>query len=445
MQKRTPFRQRLANVISGNSKSLIPSLNPVDGVNLPGGSSGGRINTFASKQDQIAALTGWVFAANSAIAEPCAAVEFKLYRKQKDGDRQEVTSGKDLEILELLSEPNMVHTGEQMRQLHFTYMNVVGESYIFMRDLSGEAFIPSKGRLPAALDIFPAHLVQFRLGTTYTQSTVHIGTAEYPVTSFIRDLNPDPMNPYNGRSIIAASARTIDLEEQMKTWNQGLFANGARPSLIFSTDQPLDDDAYERWKKQFSDEHTGADAAYKPLLIEGGKATPWMMNQQDLDFLASRKFSRDEILAMFKVSPGMIGSVENVNRSNLEAGFYINAVVNVVPRVRQFVRQINATFVKVYDPTLEVDFVNPVPEDVEAKLKAAEAGVDKWWTKDEVRDMYGEKPLPDGLGEHIIVQGKGAMSLEDVLANDPVKPADTTQVATDESKSLEGKQSVKKP
>ncbi|WP_427007185.1 phage portal protein [Pseudarthrobacter sp. H2] len=446
MQKRTPFRQRLANVISGNSKSLIPALNPVDGVNFPGG-AGGRLNTYADKPAQLAALTGWVFAANSAIVEPSAAVELVLKRKLPDGTKEVVTSGPAMEILELIDGPNVVHTGEQMRQLHFTYMNVVGESYIFMRDVSGEAFIPSKGRLPAALDIFPAHLVHFRLGETYTKSTVHIGSETYPVTAFIRDLNPDPANPYNGRSIIAASAATLDIEEQMKAWNQQLFANGARPSLIFQTDQPLDDESYARWKAQFVDDHTGTDSAYKPLLIEGGKATPWMLNQQDLDFLESRKFSRDEILAMFKVSPGMIGSVENVNRSNLEAGFYVNAVVNVVPRVRQFVRQINATLVKVYDPTLELDFINPVPEDVEAKLKAASAGVDKWWTKDEVREMYGEEALPGGLGEQIIVQGKGAISLEDVLAGGTEKPAtdDQAKKPAAESKSLEGKQSVKKP
>ncbi|MGO4470345.1 phage portal protein [Arthrobacter sp. M-10] len=457
MQKRTPFRQRLANVISG--KSLVPALNPVDGVTYPGMSVGGRLNTYADKPSQLAALTGWVFAANSAIAEPCAAVELKLYRKKKDGDREEVTSGPAMEIMELLDGPNVVHTGEQMRQLHFTYMNIVGESYIFMRDVGGEEFIPARGRLPAALDIFPAHLVQFRLGETYTKSTVSIGSETYPVTAFIRDLNPDPFNPYNGRSIIAASAATLDLEEQMKAWNQQLFANGARPSLIFQTDQPLDDEAYARWKAQFADDHTGSNAAYKPLLIEGGKATPWMLNQQDLDFLESRKFSRDEILAMFKVSPGMIGSVENVNRSNLEAGFYVNAVVNVVPRVRQFVRQINATLVKVYDPTLEIDFVNPVPEDIEAKLRAAEAGVDKWWTKDEVRDMYGEDPLPGGIGEHIIISGKGApVSLEEVLANDapvdkpkPQSPEDPDGDGDDDltedpsNKSLEGKQSIKKP
>ncbi|MFC8409469.1 hypothetical protein [Arthrobacter sp. NPDC057259] len=50
---------------------------------------------FASKADQIAALTGGVFAANSAIAE----------------------------------------------------------SYIYMRDIKGKDFISAEGKLPAALDI----------------------------------------------------------------------------------------------------------------------------------------------------------------------------------------------------------------------------------------------------------------------------------------------------
>lgn len=420
--KRLSIRVRVGIAIAGGRKSLIPALNVDDGVTFPG--LGGRPRSFGSKQEQITALTGWVFAANSAIVEPCAAVELKLFRKDAKGERQEVTSGPDLELIELIDSPNFVHTGEQMRQLHFTYMNIVGESYIFMRDLSGDPFVPAKGKLPAALDIFPAHAVQFVLGESYTKSIVKVGTKQYPITSFIRDLNPDPANPFSGRSIIAASAATIGLDEQMKEWNQSVFANGARPSLVFKTPQELSDAAYERWKQQFVDTQTGVENAGKPLLIEGGDVTPLMLTQKDLDFLESRKFSRDEILAMFKVSPGMLGSVENVNRANLEAGFYINAVVNVVPRIRQFVRQVNATLVKVYDPSLELDFVNPVPEDVEAKLRAATAGTNKWWTIDETRALYGDKPLPDGQGEQIIITGPGATTLESVLAGTNKPAAD---------------------
>ncbi len=374
----------------------------------------GRLNNYDTKISQMSANIGWCFAANTAIVDSCSAVPIKLYRKKKDGDREEI---KDHELLDLLNSPNNVHTGEQLKQLHFTYMNFTGESYIHMMQ-AGSEYIPHKGKLPDALQIFPAHLVQFKLGKTYTTSTIRYGQENYPLMSFIRDINPDPSNPYFGRSIIAASAPTIDTENQMKEWNRRLFANNARPSLIFSTNEQLQDESYERWKQQFSDEHTGTENAYKPILIEGGTATPYMLNQQDLDFLESRKFSMTEILAMWRVNPYILGSVEDVNLATARAARIQHAEMNTEPRMRQFVRQLNATLVSVYDPTLELDYENPIPEDIEAKLAAAEAGVDRWWTKDEVRDMYGAEALPDGLGEQIIVIAKGAMTLEDVVAGE---------------------------
>lgn len=430
---RAPLRLRLAKAILGtHAKEFIPALNPVDGVSY--GGLNGRLNNYSSKQDQLKANLGWCFAANNAIADPTAAVELKLYRRQKDGDREEI---KEHELLDLLDAPNFVHTGEQLRHLHFTYMNYVGESYIYMRQ-GAEAFIPAKGRLPDALDIFPAHQVQFKPGASYTTSTVKLGKDDYPITAFIRDLNPDPENPYFGRSIIKAAALTIDTENQMKEWNRAVFANNARPSLIFSTNEALDDSSYERWKKQFSDEHTGAENAYKPLLIEGGDAKPYMLNQTDLDFLESRKFSMTEILSMWRLSPAMLGQVENVNRSNMDSAFYINGMINVVPRIRQFVKQLNVTLVKVYDPLFELDFVNPVPEDVEAKLAAATAGVDKWLTKDEVRDMYGEEPLPDKLGEQVYMPYTNAPLAAIADGTAKPQPAPPGTPPPEPTKSLDG-------
>ena len=74
-----------------------------------------------------------------------------------------------------------------------------------MRDIKGEDFIPAKNKLPAALDIFPAHLAQFVPARTYSDSVVRYNNLIYPSTAFIRDINPDPNNPYQGRSIVAAS------------------------------------------------------------------------------------------------------------------------------------------------------------------------------------------------------------------------------------------------
>ena len=425
MADKPPIRFRLANFLLGSrKKEFVQPLSPLDGWSLDGT---GRLNSYTTRPEQLAANLGWVFAANTAIVEPAASVQFKLYRKKKDGDREEIM---DHPILDLLDNPNAIHTGEQLRQLHYTYMNLTGESYILMLSGSGNGlFKPKRGQLPDALQILPTHRVVFKLGKTrYSESTVKINQEVYPIESVIRDINPDPGDPNSGRSIIAASASVIDLENQMVGFNQHVFANDARPGMVFKSAQQLSDTAYQRWKQQFSDDHTGVENAGKPLLIEGGDVTPLMINQKDLEYLGGREFSMKQILSMFKVSPGMLGQVENVNRSNLEAGFYIHSVINTVPRVRQFVKQLNVSFVQVFDPTLELDYENPVPEDVAAKLEATKAGVGSWLTTDEGRDTYGMKPLPNGLGDHIVyVAGKTPATLDSVVAAEKAAAEAATQ------------------
>ena len=434
------FRLRLANFIAGTGKTkdFVQPLSPFDGWSLNGT---GRLNQFTTKPQQLEANLGWVFAANTAIAEPAASVRFKLYRKQKNGDREEIT---DHPILDLLDGPNLVHTGEQLRQLHYSYMNLTGESYILM--LKGSShFEPRRGQLPDALQILPTHRVQFKLGTTYTKSTVKIDKELYPITAFIRDLNPDPANPYYGRSIIAATASALDLEGQMMEWNRRFFANSAQPSLVFQSNETMNNESYARWKQQFQDKHTGTENAHKPLLIEGGTVTPIQMSQTDLQFLGSREFSMKEILSMFKVSPGMLGQVENVNRANLEAGFYIHAITNTVPRVRQFTRQLQQTLVKVFDPMLELDFENPVPEDVAQKFNEIKGLTNVILTIDEARAAYGMDELPDGLGSHIIITAQGTPQTLDEVVNgeapddesnqDPEDPDDNNDDDLDEDPS----------
>lgn len=424
MQKSSPFRQFLATVILGTkNKDFIQPLRPDGGIGFDDSS---RLKTYQTKAEQLAANVGWAAAASDAIAEACAAVEIKLYKKKPDGDREEI---KEHPLLELLAEPNMVHSGEQLRQLHFTFMNFNGESYELMMK-GTEPFTPVRGQLPDSLHVIPAHEADFKLGDTYTKSTVKYGKVEYPVTALIRDINPDPANPYYGRSRIAASAAAIDTDEQMKQWNRRFFANNARPGLIFSTNEAMSDESYERWQQQMSDEHSGTDNAFKNLLIENGDAKPYSLSQTDLDFLASREFSRDEILAMFRLSPALLGMAENVNKATADAATYINAIINTVPRMRQYVNLLNKVLVKVYDPTLILDFVNPVPEDVEAKLKEAMGGVNKWLTIDEVRELYGLKALPDGLGEQLYVPAT-TVSLEEASETKPsqVNGGDGTSVA----------------
>src|SRR4051812_46093077 len=129
-QRRLPFRLRLAKAIAGSrAKDFIPSLDLIDRWRDGDGSV---LKGYRSKSEQIAANLNWSYAANRAIVEPAAAIELKVYRKDSKGERKEATDAKARQLLELLSNPNNVHTWEQMAQLHYTYLNFNGESYTMM-------------------------------------------------------------------------------------------------------------------------------------------------------------------------------------------------------------------------------------------------------------------------------------------------------------------------
>jgi HK97 family phage portal protein len=386
---------RIKVLRTGTTKGIIPSLPDIDGWgDVP-------LATYNTKPEQLRSNIGWVYAANSAIVDKVAAVPLQLFRKKSDGDREEIHNH---ELLDLLNRPMLAHDGTMMRSLIHTYRNLVGESYLLMIK-NGSPTEVKRGQLPDALQLLPAHLVDFKLGENrYTDSIVRYGQTKYKISEVIRGLVPNPGDPYSGRSIIAASSASIDIDQQMQSWNRRMFANNARPGLIFNLQgDNISTDSYERIKQQMQELYT-SDGVFKSLVVENGEVKPYMLSHQDLDFLGSRAFTRDEILAMFKLPAAELGMTESFNRANVDGARYINALNNIVPRLRAEVAMWNSQLVNPYDPTLELDFTSPVPEDAAAKLNEASKGVNSWLTIDEVRDQYGLQALPDKQGEQLYVQ-----------------------------------------
>ena len=388
---------KLGNVIRGliyGGDGSINNIPHIDLHNFFGDGGSAKLNDYKTKQSQLRANIGWVFSANQAIAEEASAVELKLYRKMPDGDREEIF---EHEILDLLRKPNGWLTGSKFWSLYYQYMNLTGEAYI-LKMRNGEV-LDKKGVLPHALHILPSHLADLQLNDSREDSRIMFLGRQFSLDSVIRDINPDPENPYVGRSIVKAAAMTVDTDYQMKDWNRSLFANGVRPSAVIEVPDVMGDEAYERLKKQLDEANAGSDNAFKKIIIEGGaKLAPYSMSQQDLDFLASRKFSKDEIFAMFRTSPSIVGMTEDVNRANAEAQDYTMAKRVTVPRVRGLKELLNVELVEPYDATLEIDFVSPVPEDAAQALEEDKAGVNSWLTIDEVREKRGLPPLPNGAG-----------------------------------------------
>ena len=122
-----------------------------------------------------------------------------------------------------------------------------------------------------------------------------------------------------GLNPIAYSRQAISLGLATEEHGARLFGNGAVTSGVLQTDQILSDDAFKRLKKQFEDEHQGLANSHKPMILEMGlNWKPVALNQQDSQFLETRKFQRDEICAIFRVPPHLVANLERATFSNIE-------------------------------------------------------------------------------------------------------------------------------
>jgi HK97 family phage portal protein len=396
MQKRLSLLDRAKIAITGSTKDFIPAL-PSDSGGIFG-DVGVPLTTYQTKGEQLAANIGWVYAANSAIVDDIVAVPLKVRQKQSNGDKVEVF---DTELHELFAEPTSAHDGETTRALYWDYRNLVGEAYLLqVRD--GSPWTPKAGELPHALRLLQAEQTVFKLDkTNYSRSTVRNGQETYQLGQVIRGYNPNPRSIYHGRSVVAAAASAIDSDHHMQSWNRRMFANNARPGLVFNLQgEQISQEVYDRLKSQVDELYTN-DGVFRSLVVENGEVKPYMLNAQDLDFLNSRAFTMEEILAMWKVPAAMLGMTKDYNRANIDGARYIHLLNNVVPRLRREMSMWNQQLVRNWKADMEVYFDSPVPEDVEAKIKEASAGVDNWMTIDEVRATRGLDALEDGTGAQL--------------------------------------------
>ena len=371
----------------------MPSINQIYGDGL-------YHNEYKDKNAQVGANTGWVYLASETIADRCASVKLRLFRQMRNGDQEEVF---EHEVLDLLNNPTATMTAKQLWSLYYQYLNLTGETYLLRLGRDGKP-LDDVRKLPSALMLLPSNRCQFILGDTWDSSVVRFGGNDYPISAVIRDINPDPEDMYHGMSIVRKASLTIDTDYEMKRWNNKVFKNSARPSIALEVPTELSNESYNRLRQSFDEQYVGTENAFRSIIVEGGaKINPFMMSQQDLDFLESKKFTRDEILAMFKVSPSNVGIVEDVNRANAEAQKAEFAERCVVPRLEQLCDVLNQKLLyPIYGNEYVLGYENPVADDEDRKLSIANAGVNKWFSIDEVREMYGYDPLPNGEGAQIL-------------------------------------------
>ena len=335
----------------------------------------------------------YVYACVSRIAEKVASIDFVLKKIINEKGDAEII--KDHEILDLLYKVNPFYTKTEFLETDLINRKLTGDSFILK--IRNEA-----GQVAELWNVRP-DLVQIvsdpeNYISHYEIFGINGKRVRIEKNDMIHIRYPSPLSTYLGMSPLSAAKIRVDTEEYATTYQRDFFLNNARPDAIIEFEGHLTEDQkrqiIETWEKR----HQGRNKSSKLGLLWGGaKYSQISLNQREMDFINSLKFTRDDILVAFKVPKSIVGITEEVNYANAKTAQEIFINETVIPEVKRLIEKLNEELViPEYGEEYYLDFVEPVVHNREARLNEFVQGVDKWLTANEIRREIGLKPLKNG-------------------------------------------------
>lgn len=217
----------------------------------------------------------------------------------------------DHPVARLMMKPNPKMNGVVFRRAMMTSVCLRGNAYAFIteRDVM---------QRPTRLDFVLPWNVSLWEGDDDIYYTVAGNSARIPSRDVIH-LKGLSMNGLVGLSPIRQHAELLETSGNSLEFARSFYKNGCRTTGVFKKDGALSDEAYERLRKQLTEQYFGSKNAGKPLLLEDGlDYTAITIPPEDAQFIATRLQSVDEIAAIFRVPPHMVGNQSHSTYNNNE-------------------------------------------------------------------------------------------------------------------------------
>ena len=330
------------------------------------------------------------------ISSDLSYVPGKLYRKNRDGSKEEIEAHPFLDFMDL---PNPLYefTASALWRLQSNYLLLKGEGYfIIERNSNG---------VPAELWPVPTQWVQmtpYQGFPFYTVRTTDGSIMEVSVDDMfvMKDLNP--VDPYKrGLGQAEPIADEIEIDEYAAKFQKKFFFNDATPNLIVSmpgADESQQNRFLAKWKERFM----GANNSHGVATVAGPPdrkvdVIKLADNMKDLDMINGRVFTRDAVLEHFGMPREIMGITQNSNRATAEAAQFIYAKNVLTPRLKARQDAINRQLLPDFGSDLFWEYDDIIPDDKEFEKGVAMEG----WNNgvlmlNEAREKIGAEPDKNG-------------------------------------------------
>ena len=283
----------------------------------------------------------WVFACIYRIAKAVASVPWYVERRIRgDEDEWEPVRGRH-PLADLINRPNPFWSRQDLFERWVFHLMLGGNGLltkIRARGVPRELWLIS----PDFLKPIP---VEGDIVEDYEFSPPG-GAAQrelIPAGDVVHVMFADPANPFWGLSPLQVLARTVDTDVAAEEWQLSALRNHAVPSGVLVFGKSLSPDQKTELEERVAERRSGPANARKTLILSGREATYHQLGLSpvEMDFLNSRKATKEQICAVFQVPPPLVGIYENATLANMNASRLIFWEETIIPLVVDFQEALN--------------------------------------------------------------------------------------------------------
>lgn len=351
----------------------------------------GKIPTKVEPELLIEKYHSWVYACANHNATNCASANLRLYvrgstpvystrspgprqmkalaiRGKAAADVEEITDAHPLG--DLLQKANSYMTGREAIERTFLSQELLGNAhwYIEYASVLGR-------RIPVAFWPLLSQYVRAvpddrDMVTGYLYGRTQNDRIALKAEEVIHFRYPNPSDIIDGLGPLQAALYAVNRLEARSSYEQAMWDNDARPSMVMHTKMHLSKEARDELRQEWDEIHRGTRNAGKIAVMQGEMTVePLAMPPKDTEMLESARFSREEIAAVFGVPITML-ELSSSNRASAAEGITQYMRDTIEPRLRRFESFINEDIVPLFDETgrLFVMYDDVVPEDREISL-----------------------------------------------------------------------------
>ena len=210
---------------------------------------------------------GTLFAIVKQLTEAFATVDWHLYRKGPQRDKQRRTEVLNHGFLTVWNRPNKFYTGRYFRECSQQHLDLVGEAVIVLYKVGGI--------IVEMWPVRPDRIHPVKHPEKFLTGYIYIGPNREEVPLELNDVihikYPNPGDPYRGMGPVQTLLNDLDAAKYSAEWNKNFFINGAQPGGVILFDYKMSDPEWLQFTRRWNTQHRGVANAHRVAVLENAK------------------------------------------------------------------------------------------------------------------------------------------------------------------------------